>query len=87
MRIVMSIKEWDVLMKHINENKLKIDKIFEMGKTDKKILGVNYLAYLSDNRMYGYSLKERAEKFYSVDEISDKKVSFDIEAEDLIESL
>lgn len=87
MKIVMSIKEWEVIMKHINENKLKIVKTFEIGKTDENILGVKYLAYLSDDRMYGYNLEERAEKFYNVDEISDKKVSFDIEAEDLIELL
>lgn len=87
MKIVMSIKEWEVLMKYINKNKLEIAKTFEIGHTDENILGVKHLAYLSDNRLYGYSLKESTEKFYNVDEISDKKVSFDIEAEDLIELL
>lgn len=87
MRIVMSIKEWEVLMKYINKNKLKIVKTFEMGKTDENILGVKYLCYLSDNRLYGYNLKESAEKFYNVNEISDKEVRFDINVEDLIELL
>lgn len=87
MKIVMSIKEWEVLMKHINKNELEIAKTFEIGKTDENVLGVKYLAYLSDDRMYGYNLKEHIEKFYTVDEISDEKISFDIEAEDLIELL
>lgn len=87
MRIVMSIKEWEILMKYINKNKLEIVKDFEIGKIDENILGVKYLAYLSDDRMYGYNLKESAEKFYNVDEISKEKVSFDINAEDLIELL
>lgn len=87
MRIVMSIKEWEILMKYINKNELEIVKPFEIGNTDENILGVNHLAYLSDNRMYGYSLKERAEKFYTVDEISNEKISFNVEAEDLIELL
>ena len=82
----MSIKEWEVLMKHTNKNKFEI-KALEIGKTDESILGVKYLAYLSDNRLYGYNLKESAEKFYNVNEISDEKVSFDIRAEDLIELL
>lgn len=87
MRIEMSIKEWEILMKNINKNKLEIIKAFEIGKTDENILGVKYLAYLSGDRLYGYSLKERKEKFYNVNEISDKKVSFDIKAGDLIELL
>lgn len=87
MKIVMSIKEWEVIMKYINKNKLEIDKTFEIGKTDENILGVKYLAYLSDDRLYGYNLKESAEKFYNVDEISEEKVSFDINVEDLIELL
>lgn len=87
MKIVMSIKEWEILMKYINKNKLKIVKTFEIGKTDENILGVKYLAYLSDDRLYGYNLKESAEKFYNVDEISEEKVSFDINVEDLIELL
>lgn len=87
MRIVMSIKEWEVLMKYINKNKLEIIKTFEIGKTDENVLSVKYLAYLSDNRLYGYNLKESTEKFYNVDEISEEKVSFDIDAEDLIELL
>lgn len=87
MKIVMSIKEWEVLMKYINKNNLKIVKAFEIGKTDENILGVNYLAYLSNNMMYGYSLKESTDKFYNVNEISEDKVSFDINAEDLIEFL
>lgn len=70
MRIVMSIKEWEVLMKHINKNKLEIVTTFEIGYTDENILGVKRLVYLSDNRMYGYNHKERAEKFYNVNEIS-----------------
>lgn len=84
MRIVMSIKEWDILMKHIYENKLKVISTFEIGKTDENILGVKHLSYLSDGRLYGYNLKEHAEKFYTVDEIPDEKISFDIEVEDLI---
>lgn len=87
MRIEMSIKEWEILMKNINKNKLEIIKAFEIGKTDENILGVKYLAYLSGDRLYGYSLKERKEKFYNVNEISEEKVSFDINAEDLIELL
>lgn len=87
MRIVMSIKEWEILMKHINKNELEIVTIFEIGNTDENILGVNHLAYLSDDRMYGYDLKKRAEKFYNVDEIPEEKVSFDVKAEDLIELL
>lgn len=87
MRIEMSIKEWEILMKNINKNKLEIIKVFEIGKTDENILGVKYLAYLSGDRLYGYSLKERKEKFYNVNEISEEKVSFDINAEDLIELL
>ena len=84
MRIEMSIKEWEILMEHVDKNKLEIAKTFEIGKTDENILGVKYLAYLSDNRLYGYNLKESVEKFYNINEISDKKVSFDIKAEDLI---
>lgn len=87
MKIVMSIKEWEVLMKYINKNKLEIIKDFEIGNTDENILSVKHLAYLSDDRLYGYNHKERAEKFYNVDEIPNEKVSFDIEAEDLIELL
>ena len=87
MRIVMSIKEWEILMKHINKNELGVISSLEIGDTDENILGVNHLAYLSDDRLYGYSLKERAEKFYTVDEISDEKISFDVKAEDLIELL
>lgn len=87
MRIVMSIKEWEVLMKYINKNKLEIIKTFEIGNTDENILGVKHLAYLSDDRLYGYNCKESAEKFYNVDEIPNEKVSFDINAEDLIELL
>lgn len=87
MRIVMSIKEWEVLMKYINKNKLEIVKTFEIGKTDENILGVRHLCYLSDDRMYGYNLKEHAEKFYTVDEIPDEKISFNVKAEDLIELL
>lgn len=87
MKIVMSIKEWEILMKYINKNKLEIVKTLEIGKTDENILGVKYLAYLSDDRLYGYNLKESAEKFYNVDEISEEKVSFDINVEDLIELL
>lgn len=45
-------------MKYINKNKLEIVKTFEIGKTDEHILGVKHLAYLSDNRLYGYNLKE-----------------------------
>ena len=84
MRIVMSIKEWEILMKHINKNELGVISSLEIGDTDENILGVNHLAYLSDDRLYGYNLKERAEKFYTVDEISEEKVSFDVKAEDLI---
>lgn len=87
MRIEMSIKEWGILMKHINKNKLGVISPFEIGDTDENILGVKHLAYLSDNRLYGYNLKESTEKFYNVDEISEEKVSFDINAEDLIELL
>lgn len=87
MRIVMSIKEWEILMKHINKNKLEIIKTFEIGKTDENILGVKYLAYLSNNMMYGYNLKESTEKFYNVNEISEEKVSFNVNAKDLIELL
>lgn len=87
MKIEMSIKEWKTLMEHINENKLEVINSFEICDIDENILGVKHLAYLSDNRLYGYDLKESTEKFYNVDEISDKKVSFDIEAEDLIEFL
>ena len=87
MRIVMPIKEWEILMKHVDKNKLEIVKTFEIGYTDENILGVKHLAYLSDDRLYGYNCKERTEKFYNVDEIPDEKVSFDIEAEDLIELL
>lgn len=87
MRIEMSIKEWEILMKNINKNKLEIIKAFEIGKTDENILGVKYLAYLSGDKLYGYSLKEREEKFYNVNEISDKKISFDIKEGDLIELL
>ena len=83
----MLIKEWEILMKYINKNKLEIVKDFEIGKTDENILGIKHLVYLSDNRLYGYNLKESAEKFYNVDEISKENVSFDIEAEDLIELL
>lgn len=84
MRIEMSIKEWEILMKHINKNKLEVISTFEIGDTDENILGVKHLAYLSGNRLYGYNLKESADKFYNVDEISDKKISFDVKAEDLI---
>lgn len=84
MRIEMSIKEWEILMKHIYKNKLKVITTFEIGYTDENILGVKYLGYLSDGRMYGYNLKEHADKFYTVDEISDEKISFDVKAEDLI---
>lgn len=87
MKIVMSIKEWKVLMKHVDRNKLEIVRAFEIGDTDENILGVKHLGYLSDDRLYGYNLKERKEKFYNVDEIPNEKVSFDIEAEDLIELL
>ena len=84
MRIEMSIKEWEILMKHINKNELGAISPFEIGDTDENILGVKHLAYLSDNRLYGYSLKERTEKFYNVEEISDEKISFNVEAEYLI---
>lgn len=87
MKIEMSIKEWEILMKHINENKLEVINTFEICDIDENILGVKHLAYLSDNRLYGYNLKESTEKFYNVDEISEEKVSFDINAEDLIELL
>lgn len=90
MKIVMSIKEWEVLMKHINninKNKLEIITTFEIGCTDENILGVKHLFYASADRLHGYNLKESAEKFYKVDEIPNEKVSFDIEAEDLIELL
>lgn len=86
MRIVMSIKEWEVLMKRVDKTKFEVSTI-EIGKTDEKRLGVKHLTYLSDDRLYGYNLKERVEKFYNVDEIPNEKVSFDIEAEDLIELL
>lgn len=84
MRIEMSIKEWEILMKHIYKNKLKVITTFEIGYTDENILGVKHLVYLSDGRMYGHNLKEHADKFYTVDEISDEKISFDVKAEDLI---
>ena len=84
MIIEMSIKEWEILMKHINENKLEVVNTFEICDIDENILGVKHLAYLSNNRLYGYDFKERKEKFYDVDEISDEKISFDVYAEDLI---
>lgn len=87
MKIVMSIKEWEILMKYMNKNELETIKTFKIGKTDENILGINYLAYLSDDRMYGYNPEENAEKFYTVDEISNEKISFDVETEDLIELL
>lgn len=87
MRIVMSIKEWEILMKHIYKNKLKVITTFEIGYTDENVLGVKHLAYLSDGRLYGYNLKEHTEKFYTVDEIPDEKISFNVKAEDLIEFL
>lgn len=87
MRIVMSIKEWEILMKHIYKNKLKVITTFEIGYTDENVLGVKHLAYLSDSRLYGYNLKEHTEKFYTVDEIPDEKISFNVKAEDLIEFL
>ena len=84
MRIVMSIKEWEILMKHINKNELGAISPFEIGDTDENILGVKHLCYLSDDRMYGYNHKEHTEKFYTIDKISDEKISFDVETEDLI---
>lgn len=83
----MSIKEWEVLMKYINKNKLEIVTTFQMGHTDENILGARYLAYLSDDRIYGYNLKEQKDKFYTVAEIPDEKISFNVKVEDLIELL
>lgn len=80
----MSIKEWGILMKHIYKNKLEALTTFEIGDTDENILGVRHLACLSDSRLYGYDLKEDVGKFYTVDEIPNEKISFDVEAEDLI---
>ena len=83
MRIVMSIKEWENLMKHIDKNEIEVVTTFEIGNTDENTLGVKHLVYLSNNRLYGYNLKESAEKFYNIDELSDEKVSFDINARTL----
>ena len=79
----MSIKEWENLMKHIDKNEIEVVTTFEIGGTDENTLGVKHLVYLSNNRLYGYNLKESAEKFYNIDELSDEKVSFDINARTL----